>query len=471
MTHLSFNSISEISNKIQQKEISPVELVKTTLQNIKRVNPQLNAYREIYDEDALAQAKQLEDELMKGKVRGPLHGVPISLKDLIEVEGKATTGGSKVLENWRTDKNATVVNRLKEAGAVITGKTNLHEFGMGATSENNHFGAVHNPFNLEKIPGGSSGGSAAEVAAGLSFGSIGTDAAGSVRLPAAFCGIVGLKPTFGRVSRYGTVPGSWAFDHLGPITRNVEDAGILYKTIAGYDQHDDSSSKKEVTFTNIDRQDLNGVTVGINRNYFFDGVDHQVEKLMENTITTLKRLGAKIVEINIEQINDALQSFKTIAQSELFAFHKPIWEKNNNLYGEDINFRFNYAKELSATDYLNAQRFRKRFISHVVEVMKDIDILISPTNSQAPFTIGLREPEDNMNNIYTLGKTPLINFIGFPAINIPLGMLEGNLPSGLQMIAKPFEEDKLCQIAKVYESTHDTGHWTSKLIKKFHTVS
>lgn len=464
MSEIAFDSINALGQKIRTKEISPVELTIQTLQRIEQIDPSINAYIKVMSEDAMQQAASLEQEVLQNNIRGPLHGIPISLKDIFETKGHETTCGSKVLEHWIPDRDATIVTKLKNAGAIIIGKTNMHEWAMGATTENPHFGTTRNPWNLNKISGGSSGGSAAAVAAGLCFGSIGTDAAGSIRLPAALCGIVGIKPTYGRVSRHGSLPGPTSFDHIGPLTRTVKDSAILLQAIAGFDKNDPSSSRRPVDI-DFERplQDLKGIKLGVCRNYFYEGLHDEVKINMEKSIVRLKDLGAEIVEINIAGIDEALNAFKIIAQSELYTFHKPIWAKVPHLYSEDFKVRFNFAKQINVTDYLNAQKLRNKFIHYFLDCMSSVSAIIAPSNSQPAFTIGSKTPEENMQNIYTIGKTPLGNFLAFPAISVPCGLLPENLPAGMQLIGKPFAEKLLLQVADCFERSYETTLWKQKL--------
>jgi aspartyl-tRNA(Asn)/glutamyl-tRNA(Gln) amidotransferase subunit A len=452
MTDILFQDMATVAELVRTKAVSPVELTKRALNRIEKLDSQTNAFIRVMSEEALHQAKILESEAAAGEVRGPLHGIPIAIKDIFETKGHVTTAGSKVFEHWIPDKDATVVSMLKQAGAVIVGKTNMHEFAMGATNENPHYGATRNPWNVQKIPGGSSGGSAAAVASGMCFGALGTDTAGSVRLPAAFCGLVGLKPTYGVVSRYGCVPFSWSLDHIGPMTRNVKDSIVMMQSLGGYDPKDQASSRRSIDFAfELPLQDLRGKVVGVCREYFFDHLDNEVRIWMDKSISLLESLGAEVREISIAGIEKALQSFKLIAQSEVLTFHGPIFKRHAEMYGEDIRFRFNFAQTISAVEYLNAQKYRSVFIERLLHVMKSIDVLVAPTNSLPPYTIGSIPPEETMNNIFNLGKTPFANFVGFPALSVPCGILTGNLPTGIQFIGKPFSDKQLLRIGECFE--------------------
>ncbi|PIC99042.1 amidase [Sporosarcina sp. P29] len=454
MSELLFETIESVSSLIQKRRVSPVELTKLTLARINEYDPALTAFITVMEEEALTQAKVLENELQNGDIRGPLHGIPIAVKDLLQTEGVRTTGGSKIFQNWIPDEDATAVHRMKEAGAIIIGKANLHEFAMGATTENPHYGNAKNPWDITKIPGGSSGGSAVATATGMAFGSIGTDTAGSVRLPAAMCGTVGFKPTYGLVSRHGGFPFSWSLDHVGPMARTVKDTAIMLEAMKGYDSKDDSSVKKNhVIYFKDSLKNLKGITLGFYEPYMFSGIDSDVRHLIEQAFDQLKFLGAEIVPIDLPGINDALNGLKTIAQSEVLSFHDPLLKRHGDLYGNDLKYRFQFGQNISATDYINAQRTRKRFVQNTMRQMSGIDGLIGPTNVQSPFEIGTMVPEQAISNMFTLGKTPLANILGFPALSVACGFTKSQLPVGLQIIGKPFSDKRVLEIGDCYEQS------------------
>ena len=458
-----FLSLVEAAEQVRSKKISPRELVEGTLQRIERLNPRLNAYITVQEQEAREEASRLEKELMQGKVRGPLHGIPIAVKDNLQTRGTRTTSGSKIFAEWIPDEDATAVRKLKEAGAIIIGKANLHEFAMGATSENPHYGVIRNPWNLEKIPGGSSGGSAVAVAACLAYGALGTDTAGSIRLPAAMCGITGIKATYGLVSRHGCFPFSWSLDHVGPMARTVKDTAVLLEVIAGYDERDPSSCTGRYDLAGFrSREDLQGVRLGLMKKYLFEGMDPAVGQVIDRAIERLRELGAEIVSLELSGLDEALQSLRVIAQAEVFSIHEPLLEKFADLYGDDVKFRFRFGRQQTAAAYLNAQRIRRRFIAHAKEVLANVDALLGPTNVRQPYTIGTVPPEEAINNMFTLGKTPLANILGFPSLTIPCGFTEDGLPVGLQLIGKPFSEKRLVEIADCYERTEK---WVANLIE------
>lgn len=451
MKHLFFQSLSEVSARIKTKELSSVEVTDLLLERIQLVDPSLNAYIQVLSESAKEQARILEEEMMKGSIRGPLHGVPIAIKDIFETKGQVTTSGSKLFRNWKPDKDAVVVQRLKKAGAVIIGKANLHEFAMGATTENPHFGPTRNPWNPSKIPGGSSGGSAAAVAAGLCYGALGTDTGGSIRMPAALCGIVGLKPTYDAVSREGCTPLSWSLDHIGPMTRTVEDSAILFTAISN--DHVDME---------LARTDLSGITIGVLTDYFMEGTDPEIANILFKAIDKLKMLGTEIIEVQLPNAKEALEAQRVIFQSEAYAFHEPMFTKYPNEYGEDVRERLNAGTSKLASEYIQAQRQRNHFRQKALEVMESCDILLNLTNIIEPFDIGSMSPADTANAILKLGKTPIGNFLGFPAVSVPCGFTVNKLPVGMQLLGKPYAEKLIMNVAHVYEQSEQ---WVAELEK------
>lgn len=459
-----FLDIRSLADMIRRKQLSPVELTQQVLDRVDKLQPKLNAFIAVTRDAALKQAQRSEDEIMRGEWRGPLHGVPIAVKDIIQTKGITTTAGSKMLAGWVPDEDADCVARLYDAGAVLIGKANLHEFAMGATSENPHYGSVRNPWNGDLIAGGSSGGSAVAVAAGLSFGALGTDTAGSIRLPSALCGTVGLKPTYGRVSRHGCLPFSWSLDHIGPMARSVADAALLLEAIAGHDPKDPSSSQAPVRIDSGVRLDhLRGWKLGVCHDYFFEDVHPEIGELVQAALKRLGELGAEIVEVRIPGLLDAQWALKIIAQAEGYSFHEPLLKHFSGMYGEDVRYRLSFGSRVTANEYLKAQKIRNQFVQRALEALKQIDLLISPMNHNLPFPIGSRTPEQAINNMFHLAKAPLGNLLGFPALSLPCGWIGEQMPVGLQFIGKPFQENRLIQAGSVYEESEP---WLNKLIKK-----
>ncbi|MBD1381706.1 amidase [Metabacillus arenae] len=454
MNKFLFETIETACKAIKNKQLSPVELTQMTLNQIHEHDPRLNAFITVIEEEALAQAKQLEAEIVNNHVRGPLHGIPIAVKDILQTKGVQTTSGSKIFEGWIPDEDAAAVKRLREAGAIIIGKANLHEFAMGATTENPHFGSTRNPWNVTRIPGGSSGGSAVATATGMAFGAVGTDTAGSIRLPAAMCGTVGFKPTYGLVSRTGCLPFSWSLDHVGPMTRTVKDAATMLEVMKGYDQKDRVFVKRNVPVSfDESLNGLKGVKLGFYEPYMFSGIDHEVKRVIKQAFRHLESLGAEIVPIDIPGIDQALNALKAIAQSEVVSFHEPLLKKFGHVYGDDLKYRFEFGSDVSATGYLRAQRKRDQFVRETINQMKGIDALVGPTNVQPPFEIGTMVPEMAISNMFTLGKTPLANILGFPSLSVACGFTSENLPVGLQFIGKPFSDQRVLQIGDCYEKS------------------
>ena len=446
-----FQSIDEVSVLIKNKELSPIDLVKKTLQRINELNPNINAFIGVLEEDVLKQATFLEDELSKGIYRGPLHGIPIAIKDIFETKGHVMTAGSKILANWIPNKDATVIKKLKDAGALIVGKNNMHEFSSGGTNENPHYGPTHNPWDLRKISGGSSGGSAAAVASGMSFAALGSDVGGSIRLPAAHCGIVGLKPTYGRVSRYGSWPFSFSADHIGTMGRTVKDAALLLQAVSGYDINDPTTSKRSVEVVPNDiNEDLRGVVVGVCREYFFENLHPEMQQQIELAISKLEKLGARIQEISIPSIHAVPKHLLNMMRTEWYAVHKKFIKQYEQDYGEDLRGRFLAAADISAQEYLDAHKFRQVFLEEFKEKMQGIDVLVSPTLAMFPFDIGSMSIKEK-EKIFGWFKTHIFNFTGYPALAMPCGFNSEGLPAGLQIMGKPFMEKELLTIATIYE--------------------
>lgn len=457
MENVVFNDIHSVAELIKKGELSPVSLTKQLLERIHALNPHLNAYIAVLDEEAIAQAEQLEKELLEGNIRGPLHGIPIALKDIFETKGSITTSGSKVFEHAISDQDAEIVKKLKEAGAIIIGKANLHEFAMGATTENPHYGPSRNPWNTNKIPGGSSGGSAVAVAAGLAFGAVGTDTGGSIRLPAALCGIVGLKPTYDVISRHGCTPLSWTLDHIGPMTRTVADSRMMLEIMA--DEKELAKLDLKSTLKTLD-----GVKIGVPEAYFFDNMASDVKAIIQQAMARLKELGATLVDMKLENVEEALEAQKTIAKSEAYTVHEEHFTNTPELYGKDSHYRLNAGREILASQYIKAMQTRQAFITHTLSVMQkqNIQTIFTPTNTIAPFEIGSVSPEESINNIFKLGRTSIGNLLGFPSISVPCGFNEEGLPVGFQLISKPYGDGMMLNIAEVYEKAES---WMSYLEK------
>lgn len=458
---VAFASIEEIGRLLRKRKLSPVEVTKLMLARIERLNPKLNAYLTVTDELALAQAKKAESELYaprgrKGhRDRGPLHGIPISLKDNIYTKDVRTTAGSKILRDFVPQRDAVVVSQLKEAGAVILGKTNLHEFAYGVTTNNPHFGPTHNPWDLSHIPGGSSGGSAAAVAAGLCYGSIGTDTGGSIRIPAALCGIVGLKPTFGRVSVADVVPLSPRLDCVGPLARSAADAALLLDPIF-------VRGEKEARLQIAARTEsplLRGLRIGVPKDFFLKIVSMEVECAFESALRLLRKLGATLKEASIPLLQETEDAGNQIAWAEATHYHQHAgWFPGRAAdYGEDVRTRLELGAKVTATKYLQALEQREAFIGGFHAEMADakLDALVVPTTPIPAPAIGEETTAvcgtNHPTRALLLRNNRPANLGGLPALSVPCGLTPDGLPVGLQLIGCVTDEALLLRIAHAFE--------------------
>ncbi len=458
-------TISELASSLKKKEVSPVEVTRQFLDRVERLNPVLNAYLTICADDALAQAKKAEAEIAQGKYRGLLHGIPFSLKDNIASKGIRTTAGAKALSDWVPDFDATVAANLKEAGGILIGKTNMHEWASGGTTINPFYGTTHNPWDLTRISGGSSGGSAAAVAATLCLLSIGSDNMGSVRNPAAMCGVVGLKPTYGRVSRFGDVPGTGgdSTDHLGIFTKNVRDCAVVLQAIAGADTQDPLSAKEPVPdyLQGIGRN-VSGLTAGIITNYFDKIVSKDVRELFTAALSKLQSLGVKIAEVTVPHLDLVTPVQNCTTWVERVASHIHYLRTRPRDYSPAFLHRQIASLTIPAETYVLAQKLRRVICREFEEVLEEVQIILTPTvETPAPTieecnrgaleidgrTVSLFGPKGNMNIQCTLP----FNLTGLPAISIPCGFSPAGLPAGLQIVAAPFQESVLFQVAHAYE--------------------
>src|SRR6266404_1889877 len=449
-------SISEAAELLRQKKISPVDLATACLDRVERRNPVLNAFITVTREGALAQARAAEDEIQRGQWRGPLHGIPIGLKDLIDTAGVRTTCGSALFADRVPTEDAEVVQRLKRAGAVLIGKQNLQEFAYGGTSASSHYGAVHNPWNPKHIAGGSSGGSAAAVAAGMCFGAIGSDTGGSIREPAAFCGIVGLKPTYGRVSTRGVFPLSWSLDHVGPICRSVRDVALMLEAIAGYDVLDatcvDWPPEQYAQYANA-LSSKTDFRIGLVRQPFFEDLDHEIELAMNEAIEVIRRvshMSSQVIEVLLPSVPTAVQA------PEVYAIHKDYYANSPELYRPWMRERLAQAATADAVAYV-ADRFALDRVRRTAgDVFAEVDLLITPTTPVPPITI-----EEALNMSPTpsgevwLRNTRPFNAYGWPTISIPCGFNSAGLPIGLQIAGPRFGEGRVLRFADAFEQSTD----------------
>jgi aspartyl-tRNA(Asn)/glutamyl-tRNA(Gln) amidotransferase subunit A len=447
-------SISEAAELLRQEKISPVDLTAACLDRIERLNPVLNAFITVTREGAMAGARMAEDEIQRGQWRGPLHGIPIGLKDLIDTAGVRTTCGSALFADRIPTEDAFVVERLKRAGAVLLGKQNLQEFAYGGTSASSHYGAVHNPWNLKHIAGGSSGGSAAAVAAGMCFGAIGSDTGGSIREPAAFCRVVGLKPTYGRVSTRGVFPLSWSLDHVGPICRNVMDATLMLEAIAGYDALDPTCVDwpiEEYANAVSGKTDFRrGLRIGVARQPFFEDLDPDIELAINEAIEVIRKVSLSVTEVDLPSVPTAVQA------PEVYAVHKDYYAKSPELYRPWMRERLAQAANADTSAYV-ADRFALERVRRTInDVFTEVDLLITPTTPVPPITI---EEASNMSpnpaGEIWLRNTRPFNAYGLPTISIPCGFTKAGLPIGLQIAGPRFGEGRVLAFAHAFEQATD----------------
>lgn len=443
-------SIVGTSELLRTGSISPVELTTDCLARIEKLNPKLNAFITVTAESALAQAREAESEIRRGDWRGPLHGVPLALKDLIDTAGVRTTAASWLFKDRIPTADAEVVRRLKAAGAVLLGKQNLHEFAYGGSSMISAFGEVRNAWNTECIAGGSSGGSATAVAAGLCYGAIGTDTAGSVREPAALCGVVGLKPTYGRVSARGVIPLSVSLDHVGPIARTVADAAAIFAAIAGHDAEDKNSVDVPVEdYVAGLQRSFRPLRVGIPRKSFFEDLDAEVASAADHAMSGLAAMGAEIREIELPVPTD-----RTLQSAESYAFHAEFVARSPELYQPETLRRIRTGQNITQEALLECRRELHRVRREIAAVFADVDVLVTPTTPIPASTIAeLKQNPDLLRprEILLLRNTRPLNVWGLPAISVPCGFTEAGLPIGLQIIGPHWGEAVILRVAHAYE--------------------
>ena len=438
--------IAEASDLLRRKQISPVEITRSCLNRIEELNPTINAFITIMHDSAMAQAREAENEIRAGNWRGPLHGIPIGLKDLIDTAGVKTTCASALFAERVPTEDAEVVRRLKSAGAVLIGKQNMQEFAYGGTSASSYFGAVHNPWDNERIAGGSSGGSAAAVVTGMCFGALGTDTGGSVREPAAFCGIVGLKPTYGRVSTRGVFPLSPSLDHVGPLCRNVTDIALLLQAIAGYDKLDATSVDWPVESY---KDTLNTKPrIGIVRRPFFDDLDPEIEIAINEALKQVSHVSTDILEVDLPATPSAVQA------PEVYAVHSKYFTSSPELYGPWIRERLRQAATVDVVSYVQARQELDRVRRLVPEVFAKVDFLVTPTTPVPPITLreAMEMSPDPAGELWLRNTRPF-NAYGLPTISIPCGFTQAGLPIGLQISGPHFGEASLLSFAYAFEQT------------------
>jgi aspartyl-tRNA(Asn)/glutamyl-tRNA(Gln) amidotransferase subunit A len=475
---LYFKPISELSALLDAKTISSFELTQAVIARTKAIEPRVHAFNSFDEPDALAQAAASDARRAAGQGRGPLDGIPIGLKDVISVAGQPLTASSRMLANFVSPYDATVTGKLKNAGAVLWGRLNLDEFAMGSSTENSAFGASHNPWDLTRVPGGSSGGSAAALAAGEASATLGSDTGGSIRQPAALCGVVGLKPTYGLISRYGLIAFASSLDQIGPFTRTVEDAAILLGAIAGHDSRDSTSFKAEVPDYRSALQERRGPwRLGIPKEYFGEGLDPEIAAAVDRAIAFYRAQGCEIKEVSLPHTAFCLDTYYIIATAEAssnlarydgvrYGHRAPDAADAVDLYfksraegfGPEVKRRIilgTYVLSSGYHDayYLRAQKVRTLIRRDFLDAGREVDALLTPTSPIPAFKLGEKSDPLAMYlcDIYTIGA----NLAGLPALSVPCGFTRGGLPVGLQLIGQPFQESNLLAIAAAYERAHD----------------
>jgi len=446
-------TIDRAAQLISQKVISPVELVQAHLERIQLLNQAINAFLTVTPECALQQARQAESAILRGDYKGRLHGIPLALKDLFETEGIRTTAGSTFFSDYIPEADAVVVQKLKEAGAVILGKLNMHEIALGVTNENPHFGDCCNPWDLTCISGGSSGGNAAALAAGFCLGALGSDTGGSIRIPSALCGVVGLKPTYGRVSLRGVIPLSWNLDHAGPMARNVRDAAILLQAIAGYDPQDAWSADVPVDdYVNLKDDHLNGWRIALAMDdYFTDAeiVDAQVLDAINQSTRVFESLGASVEPVSFPNAREAAMANGLMTPCDAAAFHHRRLSEHPQGFGHDVLKRLQTGVAYTSIEYSLARRMQTILRCQFEEFFTEYDLLLTPT---VPITAPKRGSVDAIERARMLTRfTAPFNLTGLPALSVPCGWSGEKLPIGLQLVGKHWAEAALIKAAELYE--------------------
>ena len=450
--------LAEAARRVRSREISPVQLVEAALSRIHATDDTLRSYITVFDAQARQVAKAAEMMAAAGYALGPLHGVPIAIKDNVAVRGARTTAGSKILADWTPDFDATVVERLRRAGAIFIGKTNMHEFAWGGTSANPHYGAVRNPWNVDRFPAGSSGGSGVAVAARTCWGAVGTDTGGSIRLPAAINGVVGIRPTYGRVSNHGIVPLAWSMDTAGPMARSIEDCALMFGVMAGHDPKDAStSSRATADYLAGLEHGVRGLRIGIVPGYFFHHLQRPVHDAVTAALTTFVELGAQVVDVDIHNIHGNISAQLTIESAEPSSYHQRWLRERPQDYGDDVRTLLEVGELLLATHYIQAQRYRTLLRNEFIAAFAKVDVFVCPT---LPFTatrLGATQveieagvEEDMLSAIMQF--TGVASLTGLPALSVPCGFDGDGLPIGMQIIGRPFDEATLFRAGHAFQS-------------------
>lgn len=448
-------SALDVGERIAGGEVSPVQLLEAQLERAREHNPELRAFISFRAEQALQEARQAEDELRTGRYRGPLHGVPVALKDSIYLAGEPTTLGAQIHRDFRPGFSAAVVEKLRAAGAVIIGKLNMHEYAWGLSNANLYFGTTRNPWNPGKTTGGSSGGNAAAIAADLSFATLGADAAGSIRVPSAICGGVGLKPTFGRVSTHGDHPLAWSLGHVGPMTRTVADAAALLQAVAGYDERDPGSVDTPVPdFSVALDRGVEGLVIGIEEDFFFHRCDSRIEEQVRALIDELVARGARLQQVHLPTLaySEWIGLMSSLAEAST-VHHRTLVERPAEI-GSDVRAQLQLGETISAVDYLRAQQLRHRLREEFDSALAQVDVILSPTIPVTTPDVGEETVMVNGRRV-GLGSNLIrycvpANLTGHPALTVPAGLVDA-LPIGLQIIGRAFAEPTVLQVGAEVE--------------------
>ena len=447
----------EVSKAVQKKEVSPVELTRACLDRIEQLNPKLNAFITVTDTSALEEARKAEAEIARGEWKGPLHGVPLAVKDLIETAGVKTTAASAVLKNNVPTADAEVIRRLKAAGAILLGKLNLHEFAYGGSGIIGHFGIARNPWNTEHITGGSSSGSGAAVAAGLCYGAIGTDTAGSIRLPAAYCGITGLKPTYGLVSARGVIPLSASLDHVGPMARTAADAALMLQAIAHYDAQDIYCQKfPPVYYPSAIEEATAPLRLGAARD-FWNEVDSEISAAVDAAVAELGKITAGIQDVALSTDVD-----RTVVRSEPYAYHQKYLPKQESEYDPETLKRIRSGADVTAPQYIQAYRELLQQRRQILQMFEKIDLIVTPTTPSLPPSMAELQaaPEQlRSKELIMLRNTRPFNVYGLPSVSLNCGFSKSGLPIGLQITGAPGTEGMVLALTHAYQKQ---SNWHKK---------
>ena len=462
---LTLLSLTEVGERIAAREVSPVEVVEATLRRIETHDGALNAYIDVHAERALAAADAAERAIAAGYGLGPLHGVPVALKDNIATRGEPARAASKILRDRVVDADATLAARLRSAGAILLGKLNMHEFAYGVTNDNPHYGAARNPWDTGRTPGGSSGGSGAAVAARLAYGAFGTDTGCSVRLPAAFNGIVGIRPSIGRISNHGVVPLAWTLDTAGPMCRTVRDCAAMLQVTAGHDPSDPQSSPRTVPdYGDQLERGLDGMRVALMRDFSLVGLQPDVEAAVRTAVEDLERGGATVREVEVPELEPSISALLTVDIAEPAAYHAAWLRERPEDYGSDVRALLEAGELYLATHYIQAQRYRSVLGAHLAEALSDVDVLITPT---VPFTappVGATEVELETGEVLdiitaVMRYNALPPLAGLPAMSVPCGFAGDGMPIGMQLIGRAFDEATVLRVGHGYQAITD---WHSR---------